>query len=92
MDRRIEEQLALLHAHMAVHRLALRALVRSHPFPDRALAAWRDARADAIAAAYAMPPDVRHSDWLTDQVQALSEDWTAELVDAAMAARQEAPG
>jgi hypothetical protein len=82
--RRLEEQLVTLQAHVAIVRMALRSLVRSHPDPTAVLAAWRDARADAVAAAYALPPDVRQSAWLAEQTHALAEEWTAELVDAVL--------
>ena len=92
MDRRLEEQLATLQAHVAIHRMALRALVRSHPEPEALLAAWREARADAVAAAYALPADVRQSAWLAELTHALAEDWTAELVDAALQTGQRVNG
>ena len=77
------ETLALLRAQVAVHHMALRALVHSHPDPAAVLAEWRRIRADAVNAAYALPSDERHSAWLSEHVQAFAEDWTAELVDAA---------
>ena len=79
------EVLALLKAQVTVHHMALRALVHSHPNPPAVLAEWRKIRADAVNAAYVLPSDERNSAWLTEQVQAFAEDWTAELVDAAAA-------
>lgn len=84
MDNHLEELLAGLQAQLAVHHMALRTLVRTHPDPAAMLAAWRSIRADAVAAAYAVPPDLRHSDWLAEKTQALAEDWMAELVDASL--------
>lgn len=79
------EVLALLKAQVTVHHMALRALVHSHPNPPAVLAEWRKIRADAVNAAYVLPSDERNSAWLSEQVQAFAEDWTAELVDAAAA-------
>jgi hypothetical protein len=79
------EMLALLKAQVAVHHMALRALVHSHPDPAAVLAEWRKIRADAVNAAYVLPSDERRSAWLGEHVHAFAEDWTAELVDAAAA-------
>ena len=84
------EELAILKAHLAVQYMALRALVQSHPAPTAVLEEWRKLRADKVAAAYALYPDDRASEWLTSQVHTLAEDWTAELADAATR-RGEAP-
>lgn len=84
MDKQLEELLATLQAQLAVHHMALRALARSHPDPGSVLSTWRGIRADAVAAAYTVPPDLRHSDWLAERTQAFAEDWTAELVDASL--------
>ena len=62
--------------------MALRAVVQAHPHPTELLHAWRRLRADRVAAAYALPAEVRSSEWLSQHVQAFAEDWTAELVDA----------
>jgi len=75
------EELAILQAQLAVQHMALRALVHSHPEPAALLHQWRKLRADRVAAAYTLPADARSSDWLSQQVQAFAEDWTAELVD-----------
>ncbi len=77
------EPLAILKAQLTVHQMALRALLHSHPDPAAVLAEWRKIRADAVNAAYALPSDERTSAWLTEQVHAFAEDWTAELADAA---------
>ena len=76
------EEIAILKAQLAVQHMALRVLVHSHPHPTAVLDEWRKLRADTVAAAYSLPFDVRTSEWLTDHVQALAEDWTAELVEA----------
>ncbi len=76
------DELALLKAQLAVQHMALRALVQSHPQPSAVLGAWRELRADTVAAAYALPAADRRSEWLTERVHAFAEDWTAELVDA----------
>lgn len=77
------ELLAILKAQVTVHHMALRALLHSHPDPAAVLAEWRKIRADAVNAAYVLPSAERTSAWLTEQVHAFAEDWTAELVDAA---------
>lgn len=79
------ETLALLRAQAVVQHMALRALLHSHPDPGAVLAAWLRIRADAVNAAYLLPSDERTSAWLSEQVHAFAEDWTAELVDAATA-------
>jgi hypothetical protein len=76
------EELAILQAQVVVQQMALRALVQTHPNPAELLHQWRKLRADRIAAAYALPADIRTSEWLSQHVQAFAEDWTAELVDA----------
>lgn len=76
------EEVAILQARLTVQHMALRALVHSHPQPATLLQQWRTLRADRVAAAYALPADVRASEWLSQHVQAFAEDWTAELVDA----------
>lgn len=75
------EELAAIKARLAVQHLALRALVRSHPDPAAVLDEWRKLRADSVAAAYALPSDMR--EWLNQQVHALAEEWTEELDRAA---------
>jgi hypothetical protein len=79
---RDRDEVAILQAQLVVQHMALRALVQSHPQPAALLQQWRKLRADRVAAAYALPADVRASEWLSQHVQAFAEDWTAELVDA----------
>ena len=83
MDKDLRSELAMLKAQLAVQHMALRALVQSHPQPTAVLDEWRKLRADTVAAAYSLPPDVRASEWLGEQIQVFAEDWTAELIDAA---------
>ena len=78
----LRDEIAILQARMGVQHMALQALVQSHARPDAVLQQWRQLRADNVAAAYALPTDVRASDWLSQYVHAFAEDWTAELVDA----------
>jgi hypothetical protein len=80
MDK-LREELAILQAQLAVQHMVLRALMHSHPNPDDLLQQWRRLRADRVAAAYALPANVRSSEWLSQHVQTFAEDWTAELVD-----------
>jgi hypothetical protein len=81
MDQNLRDEIAILKAQLAVQHMALRALAHSCPEPTTLLDEWRKLRADTVAAAYALLPDIRSSEWLTDHVQAFAEDWTAELVD-----------
>jgi hypothetical protein len=81
MDQNLREELAILKAQLAVQHMALRALAHCCPEPAALLDEWRKLRADTVAAAYALLPDARSSEWLTDHVQSFAEDWTAELVD-----------
>lgn len=76
------EEAAILRAQLAAQQMALRKLIQSHPQPAALLQQWRELRADRVAAASVLPADVRASEWLTQHVQAFTEDWTAELVDA----------
>ena len=76
------EEVAIVQAQLAVQQMALKAVVHAHPHPEELLHQWRRLRADRVAAAYALPADVRTSEWLSEYVQAFAEDWTAELVDA----------
>jgi hypothetical protein len=86
------EELAILNARLAVQQMVLRALVHSHPDPAKVLEEWQKLRADTVAAAYTVHPDVRISEWLTDHVQSLAADWMAELAFAATRrARRENP-
>lgn len=87
MDTHWGDELAIVKAQLAVQHMALRALAHSHPRPSALLEEWRNLRADSVAAAYSLPSDVRNSEWLTMHVQAFAEDWTAELVEAAMRRR-----
>src|SRR5690606_20083505 len=75
------EELGAIKARLAVQHLALRALVRSHPDPVAVLDEWRKLRADSVAAAYALPSDMR--EWLNQHVHTMAEEWTAELSHAA---------
>jgi hypothetical protein len=81
MDQNLRDELAILKAQLAVQHMALRALAHTCPEPTTLLDEWRKLRADTVASAYALLPDIRSSEWLTDHVQSFAEDWTAELVD-----------
>lgn len=77
------DELAVMNARLAVQDMALRALVQSHPCPADVLEAWQQLRADKVVAAYAPKADTPARAWLTGAAQALAEDWTTELADAA---------
>lgn len=87
MDRETEEALCDLQAQVYVLRLALRALVRTHPDPNAALAAWRQALAEVATVSPVAPSYARTSEYLAERCQAFAEDWTAELVERAVPAR-----
>lgn len=84
MDRDTEEALCDLQAQVYVLRLALRALVRTHPDPEGALASWRATLTDALAGRPAVPSYARSSEYIADRCQAFAEDWSAELVEHAV--------
>jgi len=76
------DELAALKAALAVQQVVLRALAHSHPQPDTVLEHWNRLRADCVAAAYGSGPEDGSPGWLTAQVQAHAEEWTAELLGA----------
>ena len=75
----LRDELATLQAHLTVQRVALRALLRSHPDPAAVLDAWQGLRADTVVAAYALRPGAGADAWLTDRMHAVADDWAAEL-------------
>jgi hypothetical protein len=77
------EELAALKATLAVQQVALRALAHSHPHPATVLEHWNRLRADCVAAAYAPGSPEDGTGWLTEQVHARAEAWTAELAGVA---------
>ena len=81
MDRETEEALCDLQAQVTVLRLALRALLRTHPDPGMALVAWRSALVEAARTSPELPDYARNSEYLSERCQAFAEDWTAELVE-----------
>lgn len=89
------EELAALKAAVAVQQVVLRALAHSHPRPPALLDQWSRLRADCVAAAYAPGVGDDGAAWLTQQVQAQAEAWSAELQAAAYRAERDgghAPG
>ena len=92
MERLTEEALCDLQAQVSVLRMALRALIRMHPDPDACLAAWRMTISDPASGPAALPLYARGSEYLNERCGVFAEDWTAELVEQAVArkARQEA--
>jgi hypothetical protein len=84
MDRDTEEALCDLQAQVCVLRLALRALVRTHPDPNAALASWRAALTEAATSNPVVPSYARSSAHVADRCQAFAEDWTAELIENAV--------
>lgn len=87
MDRETEVALCDLQAQVYVLRLALRALIRTHPDPSASLATWRAALAEVATTSPAVPSYARGSEYLAERCQAFAEDWTAELVEHAVPAR-----
>ena len=86
MERETEEALCDIQAQVYAQRIALRALVRSHPDPAGLLAAWREALTESATSSPVVPAHVRDSDYLAERVRAVAEDWTAELVERAVPA------
>ena len=78
-----QEELAVLKAHLAVQRMALRALVQSHPRPAAVLEAWQQLRADRVAAAAGPAPDPPTRGRGSSPAHAIAEEWTADLAGAA---------
>ena len=72
------EALAAIRAQQAVHELALKALIKSHPQPGALLETWKVLRAEAVADAYAIPGH-RHNEALGEHFQSYAEAWTHEL-------------
>lgn len=85
MDRETEETLCALQAQVYAQGVALRALARTQPDPAALLAAWREALVDAATCAPPVPAHARNSDYFAERVRAFTEDWTAELVELAVA-------
>ena len=86
MERETEEALCGIQAQVYAQRIALRALLRSHPDPVGLLAAWRETMAEAATCNPVVPAHTRDSDYLAEQIRAVAEDWTAELVELAVPA------
>ena len=86
MERETEEALCDIQAQLYAQRIALRALLRTHPDPAGLLAAWREALTETATSSPVLPRHVRDSDYLAEQVRAVAEDWTAELVELAVPA------
>lgn len=84
MDRETEEALCDLQAQVYVLRLALRALARTNPDPNAALASWRAALTEAATSNPVVPSYARSSAYIADRCQAFAEDWTAQLVEYAV--------
>lgn len=85
MDRLTEEGLCDLQAQVLVLRMALRALIRTHPDPDACLAAWRMAVSDIGSGAAMLPVYARGSEYVAERCRVFADDWTAELVEHAVA-------
>ena len=81
METQTEDVLATLQAQLTVQQMALRALVRTHPDPVALMSAWRETRADAVAASYAGPPGARPDGRFAELVDALAEQWTGVLAE-----------
>jgi len=82
MDQNTEEAICGLQAQLHIQRVMLRALVATHPHPERLLAAWREHLTEAEAAGSAA--DARRSDYLAEYCRLYAEDWTAELAELAV--------
>lgn len=65
MDRLTDEALCDLQAQVLVLRMALRALIRTHPDPEACLAAWRTTVSDTSSGPAVLPVYARGSEYVT---------------------------
>lgn len=87
MDRETEEALCDLQAQVCVLRLALRAMMRTHPDPDAALAAWQGVLTEMAKCGPVAPSYARSSEYMAERCKAFAEDWSAELIEYAVPAK-----
>ena len=85
MDRNTEEAVASLQAQVSVQHLVLLTLLRTHPDPAGVLKQWRSVLADASECRSALPSTSRKSDLVQERCDLFAEEWTALLVDEAVA-------
>lgn len=85
MDRIAEEAWSSLQAQVSVQHLVLLALVRTHPDPAALLKQWRAVLADAIDCKSSLPSTSRGSELVRERCGHFAEEWTALLVDEALA-------
>ena len=84
MNPMTEEALCEVQAQLYALRIVVRAIVRTHPDPAVLLSAWRDAVAEAATSNPVAPAGWRSSDHLAERMGAITEDWTAELIELAV--------
>ena len=80
MDRSTEEAICSLQAQLHTQRVVLRALIATHPQPQRLLGAWREQLAEA-APSEPVAADPSRSDYLAEYCRLYAEDWSAELAE-----------
>jgi hypothetical protein len=83
MDRNTEEAICGLQAQLHIQRNVLRALIATHPHPQRLLEAWRQ-NITELAMPAPVAADAHRSDYLIEYCRLYAEDWTAELADLAV--------
>jgi hypothetical protein len=86
MDQITEEAICGLQAQLHIQRAVLRALIATHPEPQRVLSIWRECLAEANAQG-PVAADARRSDYLAEYCRLYAEDWTAELAELAVPTR-----
>jgi hypothetical protein len=84
MDRITEEAISSLQAQVSVQHLVLLTMIKTHPEPAGLLQEWRRVLADSIDCNSALPSTSRHSDLVRERCENFAEEWTAQLVDAAV--------
>ena len=85
MDRiTTEEAISSLQAQVSVQHLVLLTMIKTHPEPVGLLQEWRRILADSINCKSALPSTSRHSDLVRERCETFAEEWTAQLVDAAV--------
>ncbi|UJB19167.1 MULTISPECIES: hypothetical protein [Lysobacter] len=84
MDRTTEEAISSLQAQVSVQHLVLLSVIKAHPQPAALLQEWHRVRADAIDCKSAIPSTSRHSELVRERCENFAEEWTAQLVDAAV--------
>jgi hypothetical protein len=84
MNRTTEEAISSLQAQVSIQHLVLLAMIKTHPEPAVLLQEWRRVLTDSIDCKSAIPSTSRHSELVRERCENFAEEWTAQLVDAAV--------